>query len=195
MTLTGILDREQPEPEESSRAIPLPMMSLIVLMTAFGIYYYVHYGNSSAFVAETPKAPPTPTSKSVATAPPAGEKLFKSRCAACHQADGKGLQGAFPPLAGSEWVTAKPELVTGIVMYGLSGEIVVSGRSYRGQMPSFQSLSDSELASILTYIRSSWGNEGDPISSEQVTALRELERESPWAGEEELTQHFGELDL
>ena len=188
MTLTDILDREKPEPEENSHTVPYPMMALIVMMTAFGVYYYAQWGATSPF--GTP--PPPPAEVAEQTPPPAldGEKIYKARCAACHQVTGQGLPGAFPPLAGSEWVIAPAELPASILVYGVSGEITVGGKPFKGQMPTFKNLKDEEIAAILTYVRSSWGNEAGEVSPQVVASVRELGREKPWAGEEELRGHF-----
>lgn len=101
---------------------------------------------------------------------PDGEKLFMANCAACHQADGQGVKGAFPPLAGSRIVTnANPELLINIILQGYNA------RTEYGQMPSFaQRLTDEEIAAIANHERSSWGNNAAAISPEEVAKIREF---------------------
>ena len=115
-----------------------------------------------------------------------GEKVFKKNCMVCHQKNGQGLPGAFPPLAGSEWVTGKPEVVAAIVLSGVSGAIEVNGTIYNGAMPGLGALSDRDIAGIVSYIRSAWGNTADAIDEASVSALREKfsDHPSPWTAEE-----------
>lgn len=103
-----------------------------------------------------------------------GGALYAAQCQACHQATGQGLAGAFPPLAGSEWVTQDPETPIKILLAGLGGPIEVNGNTYNGAMPAFGAVfKDDEIAAVLTHVRSSWGNEAEAITAEQVAAIRE----------------------
>lgn len=89
------------------------------------------------------------------------QSLFMDNCSACHQATGKGIPGAFPPLAGSALVKGDPHLLATTVLNGRAG------------MPSFKDdLSDADLAAILTYIRGAWGNGAKPLAPPQVAAIR-----------------------
>ncbi len=100
-----------------------------------------------------------------------GKILYEANCAACHQRAGEGLAGAFPPLANSDYLMAREDKGAGIILHGLTGEIVVNGTKYDGVMPQMQ-LNDDEIASILTYIRNSWGNKGDLVTAEFVNDVR-----------------------
>jgi nitrite reductase (NO-forming) len=100
-----------------------------------------------------------------------GRILFESNCAACHQLNGEGLAGAFPPVANSDYLMARPDKGAGIVLHGLSGKITVNGKEYDGVMPQMQ-LNDDEIASILTYVRNSWGNEGGLVEAAEVKKAR-----------------------
>ncbi|MCA9490451.1 MAG: c-type cytochrome, partial [Myxococcales bacterium] len=102
----------------------------------------------------------------------AGEALFQGTCSTCHQADGKGLEGVFPPLAGSDFLMADKKRAIGIVVNGLSGKVTVNGKSYDSVMPPMSQLNDDEVANILTYVRGAWGNPGDPVTPEEVAAVR-----------------------
>ncbi|KAF1695275.1 cytochrome D1 domain-containing protein [Pseudoxanthomonas koreensis] len=106
-------------------------------------------------------------------AQPSGEKVYLDNCSACHQPDGKGLAGAFPPLAKSDWIAGKsPAEVAATVLKGLEGEVVVNGVTYNSLMPAQSHLSDADIAAAVTYVRSQWGNPGGGIDADEVKALR-----------------------
>ena len=118
-----------------------------------------------------------------------GATVFAARCAACHQLSGTGLPGVFPPLAGSNWVNGAPGTLARIVLHGVQGTLTVNGTAYNGAMPPFaEQLSDAEIAAVLTYIRSQWGNKGAPVGDTVVSAQRSATaaRSAPWNGEAEL---------
>lgn len=100
-----------------------------------------------------------------------GRRVYQS-CAACHQQDGLGVPGVYPPLAQSEWVVGRPDAATRIVLHGVRGPLEVAGVTYDQPMPSWNVLKDDRLAAVLTYIRSSWGNEAEPVTAEAVAAIR-----------------------
>ena len=79
----------------------------------------------------------------------AGKTVFETACMACHQADGKGLPGAFPPLAGSDFLLGNTDRAVGIVVNGLQGEVVVNGNTFNSVMPAMTQLSDTEIADAL----------------------------------------------
>ena len=102
-----------------------------------------------------------------------GKPAFEANCAACHQATGKGLPGAFPPLAGSDWLQGKaPSQVAEVVLRGLQGAVVVNGVTYDNVMPSQSGINDADIAAIVTYVLNQWGNPGGSISADEVKALR-----------------------
>jgi len=103
---------------------------------------------------------------------PEGEKVFQTYCQACHQADGKGLTGAFPPLAGSSYLLEDPKRGIHAVIEGVSGEIVVNGVKFNSVMPHLNYLSDEQVADALTYVLNSWGNDGGVIVPTQVADVR-----------------------
>lgn len=106
-----------------------------------------------------------------------GAAIYRESCAACHQADGAGLQGAFPPLKGTDFVIGEKDAVIRTVLFGLSGPIEVKGVRYDGQMPAHaEILSDSQIADVLTYVRSAWGNKAGPVHADDVSRER-LRRE------------------
>jgi mono/diheme cytochrome c family protein len=118
-----------------------------------------------------------------------GAEVFAARCAACHQSGGTGIPGAFPPLAGSNWVTGPDVTAVRILLHGVQGTLTVNGAAYNGAMPGFASqLSDEEIAAVLSYVRSQWGNQAAPVQTAQVTAERAATaaRSEPWNGDADL---------
>tara|TARA_R110002096_G_scaffold86020_1_gene198319 strand:- start:79 stop:2226 length:2148 start_codon:yes stop_codon:yes gene_type:complete len=113
-----------------------------------------------------------------------GEAVYLANCAACHQPTGQGLAGAFPPLAGSDFLQGERKAVMSAALFGLSGPITVNGVEYNGVMPSMGHLPDEDLAAALTYVLNAWGNSGSAVSVDEVAALRvELGQEDRAAGE------------
>lgn len=115
-----------------------------------------------------------------------GETLYVQYCAGCHGRNGQGIAGAFPPLAGSEWVTGEADVPIRIVLHGLQGRIEVDGRLFDGLMPPFGArLNDTEIASVLSYIRSSWGNDALEVGPSDVEGVRAEHRgrSRPWSSD------------
>lgn len=110
-------------------------------------------------------------------------------CGGCHQGNGMGIPGQFPPLAGSEWVTGGTERLVRVVQHGLVGAITVKGQGYNtpGGMQAFgAAMSAGDLANVLTYIRNSWGNEATMITKEMVEKVRADEKRAQQWTEAEL---------
>jgi mono/diheme cytochrome c family protein len=102
-----------------------------------------------------------------------GAVVYSANCSSCHQAHGKGVSGAFPPLSGNPAVTGNPTAVIAIVKNGLDGKIVVNGQTYSGIMPHWRGLlSDEQIASVITYIRASWKNHAPGVSVADVQAVK-----------------------
>ena len=115
-----------------------------------------------------------------------GAKLFTANCAACHQADGAGLNGAFPPLAASDYIAEDPMTAVHAVLNGLSGPITVNGKDYNAVMPNLSYMSDSDVADVVTFVINSFGNKGGDIKAAQVAAAhrrngRSAPRTRAWA--------------
>ena len=123
-----------------------------------------------------------------------GKAIYESHCGACHQPDGSGLKGAFPPLAKSDYLQGKREDVLAAALFGLSGPITVNGEQYNGVMPSMGHLSDDELAAALTYVFGSWGNSLAAVTPDEVGALRiELGQEDRASGQRHTGATEGEM--
>ena len=118
-----------------------------------------------------------------------GEKIFAGRCASCHQANGLGIEGQFPPLANSEWVAADPAVITSIILKGLKGEIVVDGKTYGTSAAVNMAavpISDREISNVSTYVRQAWGNTSSEVTEDFVTQLRaeQSAQQDQWVGDD-----------
>jgi mono/diheme cytochrome c family protein len=102
-----------------------------------------------------------------------GAVVYLANCSSCHQTNGEGVPGAFPPLAGNPIVTGNPAAVVAIVKDGLDGRIVVNGQAYSGIMPRWKGLiSDEQIAAVATYIRTSWRNHAPGVSVSDVQSVK-----------------------
>jgi mono/diheme cytochrome c family protein len=120
-----------------------------------------------------------------------GKRLFTQNCAVCHQQNGLGVQGQFPPLAGSEWVLAQDwhgdNHIVNIVLHGFQGAVTVKGEQFNNVMASWgKVLKDEQIAAVLTYVRNEWGNQAPAITKEFVGKVREetKDRTEPWTQKE-----------
>ncbi len=122
-----------------------------------------------------------------------GGQLFTLYCSACHGADGKGATGgAFPPLAGSEWIKGDAKRTINIILHGMEGPIDVAGKTYNLAMPPQGAvLPDEQIAAILTFVRSSWGNAESAVTAGEVKAVRATtaDRKTPWTAPELLKEY------
>ena len=101
-----------------------------------------------------------------------GKELYAKHCLPCHQTDGSGVPGMFPPLVNTEKVIGQPDSLIRIVLFGLKGPTEVAGQIYTQEMPAAGYLTDQEVAEILTWIRSSWGNKASAVTSKGVADMR-----------------------
>ncbi len=102
----------------------------------------------------------------------AGRVLFAGTCSACHQANGGGLEGVFPPLAKSDWIAKDRKRVPTVILQGLSGKVTVNGHDYNSVMPPMSQLTDDEVANISTFVLNSWGNGGGRVTKAEASAIR-----------------------
>ena len=178
--------RENPDPTEASRPVPIPVLTVIAAAVIFGIGYIVINARD-----DSPELGDRRTMATLQGKPAAadGAQVYAANCVACHQATGAGLPGVFPPLAGSEWALAKDAVPVNIVLQGVTGKLTVKGAAYSGQMPTFKDkLNDGEIAAVLSYVRSNFGNGAGKITADVVKAAREAgkDRSQPWNGDEDL---------
>ncbi|ALS33016.1 nitrite reductase (NO-forming) [Pseudoalteromonas translucida KMM 520] len=100
-----------------------------------------------------------------------GQRIYEANCMACHQANGEGIPGAFPPLAKSDYLNNNPLLGVNAIIKGLSGPIKVNNVNYNGVMPAMN-LNDEDIANVITFVLNNWDNAGGKISAEQVAKQR-----------------------
>jgi mono/diheme cytochrome c family protein len=131
--------------------------------------------------------------KAIATAVPAvehpGKAVYDTLCLNCHQPEGKGLPGVYPPLVESDWVTGDAERLIKIVLHGLTGPIQVGGAEFKQLAPlpmPPMGLNDQQTADVLNYIRGSFGNKAPKISVQEVEKVRAATagRTAFWTAEE-----------
>lgn len=101
-----------------------------------------------------------------------GKAVFTNNCLTCHQSDGSGVPNMHPPLGPGSWVGKDPKELIAIMMKGLTGKIEVNGEVYKNRMPSHAKLTDEEIADVLSYIRSSFGNNFGPVTADMVKKIR-----------------------
>jgi mono/diheme cytochrome c family protein len=111
---------------------------------------------------------------------------YQAVCSPCHQPNGEGIPAAFPPLAGSEWLTGDPETPIRIVLLGLSGRIQVKGATFEVVMPPPPGLDDARIAEAISYARANFGNNASAVDAELVEKVRASlgERSTPWTAHE-----------
>jgi ubiquinol-cytochrome c reductase cytochrome b subunit len=182
------LDRSTTRSFAARKMILWPAFIIVVTVVCLSIYAQL------GIMAKQAAGPPSPAEAQVLAAEPAeaattaggagstaasapnanGAKVYSTNCAACHGAQGQGSPGAFPPLADNPVVTGDPNKVIGIVLGGLHGAISVGGQSYNGTMPPWKgTLSNSDVADVITYIRGSLGsNHGSAVTEKQVAGAK-----------------------
>jgi nitrite reductase (NO-forming) len=140
------------------------MKKISLLFSVFAVLLFLYSCGDAPKEAATdggPMAQPTVAS---------GKDIYMRNCASCHMAGGDGIANVYPPLAKSDYLSDKNRVITQ-VMKGSSGEITVNGAKYNGTMPP-QQLNDEEIASVLTYVFTSFGNTGGAVTVDEVKAVR-----------------------
>ena len=182
------LMREKEEPQEGFSPVPIFLMFIFAALCFWGGVYLVEHSGGYRWDAYSPDFNP------YADAPKPieislfdrGAKVYRNQCAQCHQADGNGVLGVYPPLVASNWVTGHPQVVSRILINGLNGPILVKGSNYNGNMPAFGSsglaLSDKDIAGVITYIRQEWGNSASEVTEATIAEYSDLYagRSVPW---------------
>jgi len=103
----------------------------------------------------------------------AGKALFAGTCSTCHQPEGQGMAGVFPPLAKSDYIAADPKRLPTLILHGLVGPVKVNGKDYNSNMPPMSQLTDDEVANISTYVLNSWGNPGGRVTKAEAAKIRQ----------------------
>lgn len=136
--------------------------------------------------AATPPAAPGPAPASPAAAGgtdllATGQRIYSTVCIACHQPTGQGLPPMFPPLAGSDWVNVKkPDRMIRMVLHGFTGPFTLNGQPFTSPAPLMPpqggALNDEQIAGVLSYVRSNFGNKAGAVTPAEVAAIREAEK-------------------
>lgn len=189
--LNGPLLRENDEPGENSSPIPVFILFLFAALCFWGGIYIVEHSKKFSKDAYTldynPDAKVAVVKVSLFDR---GKKIYNAQCVACHQTNGQGITGVYPPLANSEWVLGHQEVLARILINGMNGPIEVLGNRYNGNMPAFGpaglNLKPLDIASVLTYIRQEWGNAGSDFTEETLSKYMAMyrARTTPWNAEE-----------
>lgn len=184
---------KEPEPLAGQEAMPLWVLVGVAVVLVFGGGYLGQSTANAGFAFNKTNpfagAPVDPRGGGIVvehldpfqSAMKKGATIYGA-CQGCHQATGTGQPGLIPPLAGSDWVLGGTERITRVVLRGLMGPVIVKGATFNNVMPTQQTLSDSELAAVLTYVRNSWGNQGPMLTKEMVAKVRaDIESHpTPW---------------
>ncbi len=182
--------REKERPRDGYQPIPLTLIFLFFGLIGWGGWYLGEFsgdwrvdvlypGDGARAVKQKTKSDEKLTPDQLRDK---GQQVY-ARCASCHQRDGKGT-GSFPPLDGSSWVTGSKQVPIRIVLHGLEGPITVSGTEYNQQMPAWgDRMDDTEIAAVLTFVRSSWSNQASPVTPGEVREVRDAtsDRSSSWS--------------
>ena len=179
------VQREKREPRVGAEPLSIWLIAVYGLAVFFGGAYLGRYsGNFSGDALDPYGGEPQTMKKAggpqgaqqVAELSPRdrGKKIFSANCQTCHQANGLGVAGQYPPLAGSEFTTGGSRRPAMIVLKGLQGPVTVKGQKFGSAVmqPWDKTLTDQKIADVLTYERSEWGNSASAVTVEQIAALR-----------------------
>jgi mono/diheme cytochrome c family protein len=181
--------RENEDPDEGIRPLPWFFVMSLGALAMWGAFYIYSTpsGDDSKYGDQRTISTLKPAVKvagAEAVKAVDGKQIYAAKCVGCHQSSGLGVAGVFPPLAGAQWVLGDEKILINILLHGVKGALEVNGVTYNGVMPAWKSLNDDELAGLLTYIRSEWGNNSTPIKADTVKSQRELTnaRTEPYNG-------------
>lgn len=183
---------EPAEPAAGGAQMP---MGIVIALTLLGYIGCYKVDQLNADFAANVHAPFTEPEEVASLAPSAeelqlarGKQVYAKNCVSCHQANGAGSGTDIPPLAGSEWVTGDPGVIVAIAQKGLIGPISVAGKMYgAGTMTAAgESLSDDEMAAVISYVRTEWGNSAGVVGVDEVSAARQKVNDSGQSGQWEV---------
>jgi mono/diheme cytochrome c family protein len=170
---------DSPESPGKSTWVPVWLIVLTALLLWWGMFYFDKHGGWFSPQIYTPYRSVADLELFQQLHAPLGPRELgfkvynRPTCVSCHQITGMGTPGAIPPLAGSDWANEKePGRIIRAVLLGLTGPITVNDKPFNGTMIAWNSLSDEEIAAVITYVRSEWGNKAPEVTPEQVAAVR-----------------------
>jgi len=168
-----IVSREKGEPDEGFEPTPWWVWTISVLVLFVMGFYLGKYSGTFGTIAHEVEMPLRAAEERVEREV-RGDQLYAGMCQPCHASDGMGAPGRYPPLVDSEWVIQDVETPVRIVLFGVEGPMEVLGNTYNEQMDPFaHRLDDREVAAVVNYIRTSWGNDASEVDAEQVAEIRE----------------------
>lgn len=167
--------------ERQNPTVPVWLIVVLFMLLYWGAVYFDEHGGWFESRVYTPYASADELKTFQVAGGPSimdqGAAVYGRTCIACHQPNGMGLPGTFPPLDGSDWINAKePGRIIRLVLQGFSGPgLVVNGKPFptTGTMITMNYLSDDDVAAVVSYVRGSWGNRASPVTADQVRAIRE----------------------
>jgi mono/diheme cytochrome c family protein len=172
--LVAAVTREMSEPTDGLAPTPVGLVLFFFVLAGWAGYYLS--SNSGGFSPHTYDEHYAGYANGPEVSQPQDPVVLGRRtfnlCAQCHQENGLGLAGTYPPLSGSEIVLGEPQTLARILLHGLQGDLKVAGAIYNGQMPAWDRLSDAQIAAVLTFIRSTWKNNAPPVDAALITAIR-----------------------
>lgn len=197
------LRREPRDPVEGREPAPWFFNAAVALALFWGGWYLGRYGgefDNTPHIALAVREPAIEsasehqTLRAVNDPVAAGKVVYENNCLSCHQANGQGVPGVFPPLVGSEWVVGSPETLVQIILYGLQGPLQVAGTNYNGAMPAWKDvLRTEEIAAVATYIRQLAPNRSEAVSPQLVTQIKQTDARTKPLTAPELQKPAGEL--
>jgi mono/diheme cytochrome c family protein len=181
------------EPAATRTAVPVLLIALLGLMLYLGdIYLMANNGSFNGLVFypynSTNQLADLHPKSETQIAFEKGRRIYRANCAACHQESGLGVAGQFPPLAASDWVlTEGPNRIIRLVLNGIAGPIKVNGQGYNNVMvPWRDTLKDEDIAAVITYVRSEWGNKASAVTPAQVKKHRDAtqDKAGSWSADD-----------
>lgn len=181
--------QEDVRPDEAHRPLSLWILTFVgVFLFGSGLYVQRYSGNYDPSIFNEESLGVAAATNAVQNIDPyvLGKRIFENTCVKCHQPDGLGVPGQYPPLVGSEWLLAPgTERIIRIVLDGLHGPITVKGMNFDNVMvPWRDALNDVQIAAVLTYVRGQkeWGNKAAPVTADEVADIRKKTQSHASAG-------------
>jgi len=182
--------REPAEPREDYPPLPLWLVAFAGALLFWGGIYLQRYSGGYAATVYDENLSGLGPAKTNVVAPvdpyALGQRLFADTCAKCHQPDGRGVPGQYPPLVGSEWVlTSGPARMIRIVLDALQGPVKVKGMEFNNTMtPWRDTLTDQQIAAVITYVRrqKDWDNKASAVTPADVAEIRKKTKDRPAFG-------------